>query len=1098
MADPIAATADDQSVKRDFTASRAVASRGNPAAELDALLASSKTAPGGTAAPGGAAPPAAQAAGAEQPPADPSLPLGRQLDQALGPPPAQSAAQEPTLPDRMRALVKDWPAPESGPSFIGAAKDTVEGLAELLEGAHGDLPVGRDLSDKAKSTLALFAGVSPAAGTGAGIARAAAETAAGAGARTAEEAAASTAGEAAAGAAAAPAGEAAAAGAAKAGEAAPSVATEEAAASAEKPPAVYQLVGRDGAVTAKPTPEIRAQATDYLNGVTGDNPVQASLDRIADPKVMSEAINGVASFIERDGVKPDELLRMGAASIGMAPEDALGALAGKLPSDEQIGAWAMLVNSGAKELGDLAQKAVTSGAAADWEAAVRAYALQNHILEQWTSAGTEMGRAFRARQLAWEARGDFSKTLQDIIKNVGSTNTEDVIRKIASLPTPQAQGALVGALRWMGSRDGLLYGWYNYLLTAKTVVAKATTDALMPIWNVAERYAAEKLGPSAGKPGGVAPGEAGALLGGYVGAFGDAVRAAGRGLMAGRSQFGSDYQTMDGLTKTRMSLLANGSPEILPTTTPTYSALSYLRAALPTSWIAGLDDGAKVFNYRAELRALAYRQGVGKFIDESGAPDAAAVGAHVNDVLSAPPRDLHEQAVTRALRNTFQEPLTGVAAALSDAIDGFNIPIRGSSFEIPAGRILAPFTKVPANFVRFMYRNSPLPAAFPSAAFKAETQFPGAARDLAHAGMGLGTGVALTAAGLAIGGYITGNGPSEPQLRAAWMRAGNQPYSIQVPGQRPVSYPVEPFGNYIGAVADAVDLMKFAKDEDRDQIALSVALGSGRAFLSRSYMSGLSNFMEAVQHPDTQGARWTDQLVASLTVPHLASDAAGAVDPWVRAHYNFMQTVESKLPFVSQNLPHAVTIWGDPIPLKDAFLPPFSGTGAAHMLSKIQLGPDPATVEPIDKWIWDNRQSFPDGPEGKLGITKPGLVQSFSGGPHVSAQLELTPQQLYRFQTLAGNEFKDPDTGLGAKDTLNALVQGRHPDAHMQQEWDDAAPSKQALMTLSTIGKYRGAAKAQLTQEFPDINAALQQGFAQRRQALTAGAVKQPTIGGGP
>ncbi len=192
---------------------------------------------------------------------------------------------------------------------------------------------------------------------------------------------------------------------------------------AAAPPPV-QLVAKDGAAAPLPTegaqlrvaPEIRAQATDYLNGVTGDNPVQASLARIADPKVMDEAIQGVASFIPRDQVKPDAVLRQAAYATAMQPEDVLAALKGRLPDDTQMAAWAMLVNSGARELGALAQKAVETGAPEDWEAAVRAFALQNHILRQWTEAGTEMGRAFRARQLASEARSDYAQTVQESVR----------------------------------------------------------------------------------------------------------------------------------------------------------------------------------------------------------------------------------------------------------------------------------------------------------------------------------------------------------------------------------------------------------------------------------------------------------------------------------------------------------------------------------------------------------------------------------------------------------------------------------------------------------------------------------------------------------
>jgi hypothetical protein len=86
-------------------------------------------------------------------------------------------------------------------------------------------------------------------------------------------------------------------------------------------------------------------------------------------------------------------------------------------------------------------------------------------------------------------------------------------------------------------------------------------------------------------------------------------------------------------------------------------------------------------------------------------------------------------------------------------------------------------------------------------------------------------------------------------------------------------------------------------------------------------------------------------------------------------------------------------------------------------------------AQPIDKWIWDNRGAFPDADNGRLGLSRPGQVQSFDVGP-VSAQVKLTDRQLDRLRELTGNELKDPSTGLGARDALNALVEGDYPRRH--------------------------------------------------------------------
>lgn len=868
---------------------------------------------------------------------------------------------------------------------------------------------------------------------------------------------------------------------------------EAAGAGAEKPPP-YQFNGPDGP-TLKVTPEIRAQFTDWANGKMGDNPVQASLAQVADPKVFQETLDGVASFVPKMETVPDETLRRVAYQSAMQPEDVLGALTGHLPDARKLVAWSTVQNSGALELGTLAQKAVEAGAGTpEWEAATRAYALQNHLVSEWERAGSEQGLAFHARQIQTLAQDDYSKTVKDIIARVGPQNMEDAIRKIAALKTPEQISGLASAWRWATSRDGMLTTWYNYLLGPKTVVKKAATDLTMPIWNLATRYAAEKFGSGA-----IADGETAALLHGYTGAFGDALRAGGRGLMAGRSQFMSDFQTMDGFTKTRLSLLANGSELGAQgaATQPTHAALAYLRAALPTSWIAGVDDFAKTFHYRAELRAGAYRELSAKGLE------GADLGGAINDAVANPSPALHSQALQKAQEMTFTEPLTGVAEAFANGIDKINIPIRGTSWELPAGRIMVPFFRTPTNFARFMYRQSPAPLLFPSQAFKAEIAAGGASRDLAYAKIGLGTGVATTFAGLAMSGMITGRGPSNPGMNDAWQRAGNRPYMVRWPGTEGVQLPIEPFAMHMGAIADTVDLLKFAKDADGEQVAMSAVLGIGHAFLSRTYMQSLSDAMEAFQHPDTDGQRWSRNLAASLAVPRGIADIAGAIDPWQRAHYSLLQAIEAKLPFVSQNLPHARTLWGDPIPLPDAYLPGLSELaqlpgqspaiagmvrGAAHVASPFTLGPTGDQVQPIDKWIWENRASFPAADEGRIGLMKPGLAQSYSNDSGLTAHVRLTPQQLDRLQALAGNELKDKGTGLGAKDMLNALVEGNGPRV-WQDQWDKASDGERALMVLNAVSKARNGARQELINPssphyFPDIRDAVNAGWATRKEVL--------------
>lgn len=867
-------------------------------------------------------------------------------------------------------------------------------------------------------------------------------------------------------------------------------APEPAAAQAPRP---FVFASEDGSHLIQPTPAIEDQARRYFAGETGANPVQASLESLSNDQTMNAAIQKVASFVPRLDVKPDDLLEMGAFSVGTTPQEFLeSGLRGNLPDDEQIGAFAMLINSTAKELAGKAQAAMESGDpnGVEMHEAIRAFAMQNKILGDWETAGTEQGRAFRARQLSWGTRDDFTKAIHDIVGAADFNDVQTVIQRIAALPDPATVNPFVSTLRKMATREGLLYGWYNWLLSPATIAKKLASDLTVGLWNGAVRGAAAVMPGSSGE---VTLGETGALMSGYVGAFGDAIRAAGKAMKAGGSQFESQYQSMDGVARTRLQLLSGGADPELAAERPTNAAFEYLRMALPTTWIGAADDFAKVMNYRAELRALAYRQGVaaGKAGDE--------LGQHVANAMNVVPGALHQQAVDAALRNTFQEPLSGFAATLSQLGDDANIRVPGTNYQLPVGRIILPFVKVPANIVKFAYRNGPLAVVFRSDALRGELAAGGATADLARARMALGTGVSLIAAHLAMGAAnvtVTGQGPRQPQLRAAWLDAGNQPYSMRIGGKWYEYNRVDPIGMMLGAAADTVDLMKFSKQEDSEQLAASVAFGFGNAVLSKTYLSGLSDFLGALQEPDEEGHTYATNLISSLAVPNTVKDIGKAMDPWMRTHYSAMQAIEAKLPFLSQNIPPQRTIWGDPIKWRDAYLPPLTGTGAARAISPVSES-DAAGGEPIDKWIWANRNEFPQGPEGQTGLSRPGMTISYAapGARGISSQIQLTPQQHDRYTVLAGNDPMGAKSGLGAKDTLNDLVTGKYPGT-LQQEWDQGTPADRALMVQRTVQQYRGAAKQQLLNEFPDLRGSVSVGWQARAKALDPNAVRQPSIDG--
>lgn len=830
----------------------------------------------------------------------------------------------------------------------------------------------------------------------------------------------------------------------------------------------------------------QSEIDDYIAGRTSDNPIRINLLRIGSGDDIRAALEQVARTIPEPEVVSHDATIRAADSLGLSPQDFLAGYQGTSLNAAETTAMRFIMDSAAAQVVKYAKIALdpltnTEQAKADF---VRAFATANALQRYFVGARAEAGRTLNAWNIMSRQMAGQTKAFQQLIEQAGDKNISQIAADVASLDDPLLVSRLIAASQKGTGRDTFMKVFYNVLLSnPRTVVKKLASDGTMAMWNLATTFAAEKMGSGA-----VQPGETAALGYGYLSSLKDAIRVAGKGLKAGESQFFQQFQTMDWQDNSRLSAMANGAPEMIPDDMPQQAGASYLRAALPTSWIGAADDFAKYLNYRAYVRAGAFREGMAQGLRDGD------LATHVSQSMDNVPDSLHQQALAETLRSTFQEPLTGAAKMVENMIDSpepgiLNLPIAHTNFQIPVGRMILPFIKTPTNIARWSYRNSALALAFPTAGFKAELGAGGATRDLAMARVWLGSAVALGFADVALNNVITGAGPRDPQLHQAWRNAGNEPYSVQIPGTRPVGYNMsEPLGMMMGGIADTFNIMKFAREDGRQNLAASLMFGVGHAMLSKTYMQSVANVFDALDDPERDGDRVAQSLAMTFLSPQGLAAIAHATDPFIRAHRTLLENEESRLPIVSQGLPPARTIWGIPVPQKDAYLPFMSPDGVVpKMLSPWQLGPKPEDVQPIDSWIWDNRSSFPRAESNQLGISKPGPFQNFEVSPghkSISVQVQLDPEQYDRFLQLSGNETKNPSNGMGALDTLNGLVTGTYPDRDAQTKWNDSSAAVKALQVQTIVRAYRKAAQVQMRQEFPDVEAIIQQGAQSRAQQL--------------
>jgi len=104
------------------------------------------------------------------------------------------------------------------------------------------------------------------------------------------------------------------------------------------------------------------------------------------------------------------------------------------------------------------------------------------------------------------------------------------------------------------------------------------------------------------------------------------------------------------------------------------------------------------------------------------------------------------------------------------------------------------------------------------------------------------------------------------------------------------------------------------------------------------------------------------------------------------------------MPGFSQTLNPMTNVWG-----QDVFLQ--GGLGPDIISPYYHYAEED---RPIDEWLYDNKIHV-DMPAKRL------------------FDVELTDDEYYRYKKLQGNETKDPATGLGLYDTLNAIIELKHP-----------------------------------------------------------------------
>jgi len=314
----------------------------------------------------------------------------------------------------------------------------------------------------------------------------------------------------------------------------------------------------------------------------------------------------------------------------------------------------------------------------------------------------------------------------------------------------------------------------------------------------------------------------------------------------------------------------------------------------PMRMLSAEDEVFKAMARHMEMAGLADRRASMEGLKGKAKADRIA------DLLNNPPDDMLEKAFDYARYVTFQRPLAGLPQTISTATQRH-----------PWLKLIVPFVRTPTNLLKFAAERSPLAPLLKE--WRADVVAGGARRDLALARAMVGTGFGMWMADLARQGVITGAPPSDKNKERILRADGWQPYSVKI-GNKYVGYSrVDPIALTLSTAADLATKADGMNERQLEQYPALLVASIIKSMGDKTWLSGLSDFMDAYNDPMREGPRYVRNLVASSVIPAASAQLARTIDPVRRDSRSLPDELMARLPGLSQRLPAQTDIWGQPM-----------------------------------------------------------------------------------------------------------------------------------------------------------------------------------------
>lgn len=277
------------------------------------------------------------------------------------------------------------------------------------------------------------------------------------------------------------------------------------------------------------------------------------------------------------------------------------------------------------------------------------------------------------------------------------------------------------------------------------------------------------------------------------------------------------------------------------------------------------------------------------------------------ELLTKPTNEMVANAIDAAEYATFQNK-----NPLADLISGGKARLASQEGVTAKGilvgtEVVAPFVRTPTNIAFRIADFSPL--GFVKAVVRFADPITRSQKNLVEDLGRAITGTSIIAFGAYLGekGLMTGNVPTNPAERAQFYAEGKQGNSILINGYWFQLNRVSPFGNLLALGAEFNQL-----STEKGGIALiGATVGAGaKGLTEQTFLKGVSGGLKAVQEPERFAPAFIEQTVASV-IPTVIGRIARTIDPTLRLSDSIFDSIKSKLPVLSKQLPARKDIWGE-------------------------------------------------------------------------------------------------------------------------------------------------------------------------------------------